>query len=470
MESSRIGLGIGLALAAMAACTGDVGSLLGVPGAGGASGTGSANGTNGSGSGAGGGVDISSGSGSCTGLECQQVPCSGAAKTTVSGTVYAPEGTLPLYNVLVYVPNAPLDDIPDGASCDKCGFVSGAPLVTALTDTHGRFVLENVPVGSDIPLVIQVGKWRRQLKLPSVAKCSDTPIADHELTSLPSKQSEGHIPRIALTTGGADPLEYLLRKIGLEPQEFTTSSGNGRVNLFAASGGSKAYLGINNDAAIEPAVPFWSALATLKKYDLVLLACEGDQVISEKSVAARQAMQDYAAAGGRIFMSHWHNVWLQQGPAPWPTTAKWDFQNDPPEPYTGVVQTGFPKGKALSDWLVNVGASSTPGELPITAPQHTVSTVNNAAVTPWITGKKPDTGSVKYLTFNAPMGAPDDKVCGRVVFSDIHVSSGDKTGKPFPTGCVTSGLSPQEKALVFMLFDLSACVQNDNEPPIPPAK
>jgi hypothetical protein len=63
-------------------------------------------------------------------------------------------------------------------SCDRCGApVSGSPIATALTDESGHFVLRNVPVGVNIPLVVQVGKWRRQVSLPTVAPCVDTAIS-----------------------------------------------------------------------------------------------------------------------------------------------------------------------------------------------------------------------------------------------------------------------------------------------------
>jgi hypothetical protein len=186
---------------------------------------------------------------------------------------------------------------------------------------------------------------------------------------------------------------------------------------------------------------------------------------------ARQAMQAYADAGGRVFASHWHNVWIQRGPAPWPQVATFmggpDLSNARTQ-FVADIETSFPKGMALADWLVAVNASMMRGKLGIYEAQHTVSAVAPMFSTRWIHSMATSPTSVQYFTFNTPAGAEAGKECGRVVFTDIHVSSGDQSNRPWPTGCRTTELSPQEKALAFMLFDLSSCVQRDDVPPRPP--
>jgi hypothetical protein len=432
--------------------------------------------------------------GPCRNLECRQSTCTTGScvaptcavgvKTTVSGVVYDPAGKVPLYNVVVYVPNAPLDAVPEGASCDRCGAtLSGMPIASALTDESGHFVLENVPTGADVPLVIQVGKWRRQLTVPAVASCADTALTDPNLTRLPRNQSEGHIPKIALTTGNADALECLLRKIGLDDAEFTPEAGAGRVNLFAGVGGSNRYNApLNGGAALTGVEPWWDSAANLMSYDIVLHSCEGTENPTNKSPMARQAFLQYTSAGGRAFLSHWHNYWLEHGPAPLSMVATFDHQDDLPSPFTATLDTSFPKGQAMANWLVNVGGSTTPGQLVILAGQHTVDTVNTTYSQRWIYSDAMPMArqqtlhnpSVQYLTFNTPADAPVDQQCGRVVLSDIHVSNAgtpaDQSGPnlPFPTGCRATNLSPQEKALEFMLFDLSSCIIPDSGMPIPP--
>jgi hypothetical protein len=402
----------------------------------------------------------------CVNLECRQVLCEGGTTTTISGTVHDPAGKVPLYNVVVYVPNAKVEPFKDGASCDRCGNISGSPLVSAITDTKGKFVLSNVPTGKDVPLVIQVGKWRRQIVVPEIKACADNPL-DAGVLRLPKNRSEGDIPKIAITTGGADPLECLLRKVGVDDSEFGVRGGGERIHIYAGQNGGGTQLASGTAYAKQAAL--WPDAPTISKYDILLLACEGageDIVGPDKPAPSREAMRDYMNAGGRIFMSHLHKYWLLHGPDPLPTVATFVEKPDLANPTTAFIDTSFPKGVALSEWMVNVGGSTKAGEFVLNAGQHTVDAVNAATSQRWIYGKDPT--SVMYYTFNTPIGTKPEEQCGRVVFSDIHVSSGDTVGAAFPTGCKTTDLSPQEKALEFMLFDLSSCLNPDKEKPKPP--
>lgn len=295
---------------ALAACGADKMQDGGRAAAGGTSATGGAGGTNSTAgtfaNPGGGGMDSKPPTGGtkpiekCQNLQCQQAECKGGMKTTVSGRVFDPAGKNPLYNIVVYIPNAPLEPLPSGASCDTCdSLYSGWPIATALTDSAGRFSIENVPAGANIPFVAQVGKWRRQFTIPMVTECQDNPQPDGMFT-LPKSQMEGDIPNIAISTGGADTLECLLRRIGIDPIEYVPGpGGTGRIHIFQGAGGPLPIpgLGAPNTNPPAPASPvaLWDSVTNLLMYDIVLLSCEG----SETQSMNQQALFDYANMGGR---------------------------------------------------------------------------------------------------------------------------------------------------------------------------
>jgi hypothetical protein len=447
----------------------------------------------GSGGASGSGITGTAGAaGPCTGLACNQstctmgsctVPaCAAGARTTVSGVVYDPAGKVPLYNITVYVPNKALDPIVDGPTCDPCdpktgtSLLSGDPITITKTDEKGHFQLGlmggDVPAGDNIPLVIQVGKWQRQVTVAHVTACTDTMLTDVNQTRLPRNQMEGHIPKIALTTGQKDAMECLLRKIGIEDPEFTPETGTGRVNFYAGGGGTSSYAPtLNGGAAFTPASPWWDSLDNLKKYDILLHSCEGgfgsydgnNPPMSTKSPAALQALQDWADLGGRVFASHWHAYWFEKGTPSFQSIATFNHRDGIPNPYDATIDQTFPTGKSLATWMMNVGGSTMPGIVTIAqdASNRLVDAATGGTTSQrWIYASTLTPQSVQYLSATTPIPGGH---CGRAVLSDIHVSAGavgsDMPATPFPGGCITTDLSPQEKVIEFMLFDIAACVQ-----------
>ncbi len=397
---------------------------------------------------------------SCTNLQCRQQTCAGKAKTTVSGTVYDPAGKSPLYNVIVYVPNAPLEPQAVGATCARCGSVlSGQPIVTALTDTHGHFVLENVPVGENVPVVVQIGKWRRQVTVPNVRACQDNEYGDRETFRLPKNQKEGELPRIALSTG-CDPMECLIRKIGIDDAEFTAGDGSGRVHLYRGTGGG----GVEGSTS---AYDFWTDEAKLSTYDVVINACECKPYA--RGPGAYTSMQHFLDKGGRFFGSHYHYNWFTDVPSETNEAVEWT-PGGKCNAGPNLVDDTFPKGKALAEWLMVTGGSTKYGEIPLSCAPLDVSRTKNKLATGWIFDSP--TQSPSYVSFNTPVAAADPKdQCGRVVFADLHVTQenhGDLAGLTYPNGCLSPDLTAQEKALEFMFFDLSSCVLDDSKAPTVP--
>jgi hypothetical protein len=436
----------------------------------------------------------SSGPGPCTNLQCQldkPGECTGNG-TTISGMVYDPAGKTPLYNVLLYVPNTALAPIPTGASCDRCDSpISGTPVAAGLSDATGHFVIKNAPSGTNVPLVIQIGKWRRKIILPTVTKCQDNAFSDPNTVRLPRSMNDRaagdapgdvHMPLIALSTGHADALDCLLRKIGIADSEFTTDSGTGRVHMYVGGAGNMSNEGsatlASGGSLSGSYTTLFPNIGKMLGYDVLILQCESGQLTSAKDPYLGN-MKRYADSGGRIFVEHLHSYWIRAGLPPWPATANWatSIQDDLTQPGMSInvtVDTSFPKGIAMADWLQATGASTTRGVFPVFEAQNSVFEVYGTTRR-WIYTTSPAT--TQYLTFNTPVEARAENQCGRVVFTDVHVgtASGDSSdpAKPFPTACAAPipALSPQAKAIEFMFFDLSSCVQIDTgtptTPPIP---
>lgn len=398
----------------------------------------------------------------CTNLQCRQVVCKNAKKTTLSGRINIPAGNMPVPGAYVYVPNGALKSIAPGPSCERCDTLfSGDPVARTQTDLDGKFVLDNVPIGDNVPLVVQVGKWRREVNVSYVEACRETALPE-ENTRLPKTSAEGNIPKIALATGGADVLECLLRKLGIADSEFTPETGTGRVNLYTGvtTGSSKYDTTLNGGVNFTSARTLWSNSANLNQYDLFIGSCEGSMQPSNESAQSIQNIFDFVNAGGRVFASHWHSYWIRQQTA-WNGMMTFNNRADIGNT-TATIDTNFSRGSTLASWLVqpSVGGSTMLGKLDLRDAQNTLQSVDPARVQTWIT--VPASQNVQYVSFDTPTTAPASSKCGRFVLSDIHVSSGDMPSQPFPKGCTTTTLSPQEKALIFLLFDLSSCI----EPPI----
>ena len=388
----------------------------------------------------------------CTNLCLNQVACPGSKTTTISGIVYAPNGTDPLPNALVYVPNAAVAPFAPGVACDNCGAsVSGSPLVSTTTGPDGKFSLTNAPVGTNIPLVVQIGRWRRQVKVARVNACVDNP-QPVALTRLPKNRGEGDIPHMAFATGSLDALECVLRKIGVDDTEFTAASGPGRIHLYSGAGSAGASAGPSTTSETN----LWGSSATLNQYDMVLFPCQGGKY--DMTPAAQANMIAYANAGGRVFATHYSYVWLYND-APFSGTANWAVDGPVPIDQTGTIDTTFPKGATLAQWLVNVGASTTYGQIPLKSLRKDMSSVI-APSQSWISVSSPPS-TVMHYTFNTPVGASASQQCGRVLFDDFHVEEANAGGTAFPVECTAGAMTAQEKLLEFMLFDLSTCITPD---------
>ncbi|MGO9837131.1 MAG: hypothetical protein ACLP1X_23290 [Polyangiaceae bacterium] len=468
----------------------------------------------------------------CTGLCQQQVACDGGTTTTLTGyvrsglqegaTSWVPAGTVPdpVPGVLVYIPTTaitPFDSNPNApqVQCSQCGAdVSGNPLVEATTDYTGKFTLSNVPVSTSatdtIPIVIQLGHWRRQYSFAILNPCTQNTLT--AAMNLPSSSTEGDIPLTAISTGSYDPIECVLLKMGINQNEFMsyttwaaetatgTAPKQGRVHIYTATAAETGgTANANPGATLAPRADETALMGTgatgsatngnYMDYDQILLPCWGGPV--PKSAAELFDLGYYGDHGGHFFATHFSYSWLSgNNNSQLNSIANWDLRaddNDTPTVngtmFTGDVSNTVPPTVPVTNpgvfvqWLNYVGALSNgnPAGAPpaaptvaITAGRHDVDSVANGSVE-WIDGTDPN-GAVNskatpptaemllHFTFDMPIAATSGQ-CGHGIFSDFHVNSATQSnGKTFPNECDQTALNSQERIIEYMIWDLSSCV------------
>jgi hypothetical protein len=392
----------------------------------------------------------------CQGLQCQVQNCGGSAHTTISGTVYDPAGNNPLYNILVYIPTFPSNPLPTishGMSCDTCAAKIDNAMATALTDAKGHFTITDAPVGQNIPIVVQVGKWRRKYTIPTVNACVDnvpfpTSNAPANRLRLPAKQSEGDMPLIAYATG-CDPMDSLLKKIGIDAAEFTAENKGGMVEVYQG-----------NSSTINPpgstsAYTFWNDVNAMERHDIVINACECSPYPRNNGYAN---LDTYLNGGGRFFGSHYHINFFadSSAAADLKSAGTWnEWGSCGTAPYD--IDTTFPKGKAMADWMNNIFPTAPYGQVAITSGcmVQDIHAATSGIAQQWI--YENGTKYPGYISINTPTTKQPQDRCGRAVLTDLHV------------GTTGTTLEQQEAALEFMFFDLAACVQSDSSTPQPPS-
>ena len=442
--------------------------------------------------------------------------CANGAKTTVTGKVFDPAGKNPIYNVVVFVPNDPntLPPITPGtSSCSACDTSVGDYVTATLTDHNGAFTLKGVPTGKNVPIVLQIGKWRRILTIPSVADCKTTaaPSSGTGQLRLPKNQQEGDMPQMALLTGGLDDLGCFLTKVGIDPKEYSAPGAGGRLDIYQGLGGAGGLLGGAGKApglstgtagnCTNTSCPLWASTKSFEAYDIVFLACEGNTYDPDENPdgggpgqppfgggggganvtkVGKQAMHDWLNEGGKVFATHFHYTWFKNGPPDFQSVATWLGYSIGSGTCTNcTIDTTLPSGMNFQSWLQGVGALSGTG-ITLTGVADSVSTVNAATTTRWIygsSGQNTGASDTKYMSFETPIGGIDvdagelmgKKYCGKAVFTDLH--AGGAPSGDIPGSCQAANMTAQEKALEFLIFNLAACVSDESKPmmlPPPP--
>lgn len=366
---------------------------------------------------------------------------------TVQGRVLAPNGMDPVDEALISKPLT-IREFPPEVRCEVCGDPEDAYCAAVHSRPDGSFILDRMPTGRHT-LVIQKGRFRKKLEV-------DIPCGTLDLTAeqtrLPRNPMEGDIPKIAVATGDFDQIECVLNKIGLDATAFDRYEG--------------ASAGLLLPTGLRPFSELVTNYDLLRTYNVVFVNCTQDafeQLLAMPTVQAN--LERYVGAGGRLYLTDWSYDWVEQVPQFSPYI---DFGRDmsgaaPEAPNGAAVGPGMIEIEAevvdpgLKEWMRGAGALGAGDTVHVKdfLQMWVMMLAYGNTTIEWVRGNVPGAGVVPLtVTF-------DYNQCGRVLFSSYHTLGRDPLSflTPYPMYCRPEPLSPQERILEYLIFEISACVQ-----------
>ncbi|MBS2014122.1 MAG: hypothetical protein JST00_14625 [Deltaproteobacteria bacterium] len=355
---------------------------------------------------------------------------------TLTGTVLAPEGTVPISNALVYVADAMPPRLPQAAYCDKCiELPAGTPYTYSKAD--GTFSMPIYKEG-DAFLVVQKGNFRRARKITTKAGTEAIAKGYTTLPGFTNPDVGDEIPRIGIAYGGFDKIELSLVKLGIKSFDRY-----GKDPILDPKGLPPS-VGQPMDLVNSP--------EKLAQYHIVLLPCAlGGLNCGAPSAAQKTNLQNYVKGGGKLYVTDYSYEYVNQT---WPGFITWRGKDGKDltssAAYGSACQDGaYTKtGKAddpgLGAWLGAIGETSFDlkdswtiiskvNPMPSTDPEGKPITMTPKV---WMTSVGTGPSTVSF-----------ESQCGRVLFSTYHAEGGEDTA-----------LLAQEKALLYILLEVGVCV------------
>jgi hypothetical protein len=405
----------------------------------------------------------------CQGVGCNVMNCPQGTDTTVAGTLYAPNGVDPVPNATIYVPATAPAAFPNGVACDLCGTISG--VVTSTVTRHdGGFTLTGVPVGANVQIVAELGRFRA-VRSMNVEYCKSNIVPKDPNTfgiRLPGKDADlnpgDRVPKIAVATGEFDQIECVLKRMGLS-----------QIDLYNDRSGAPL------PATIATFESLLTDPAKMKTYNIIFVNCTKAEDFEPtlKKAGVLKNIEDYVASGGRLYATDWAYDVIHQvpefaqaicfveggvdGPAPPMTCPTAPLAPEAAHSNTKWDTSAKIKDLTMEKWLGNFTNTIINGVVPVA---FNFVVINRTADTSKVFAEG-EAMSAGGLPLQAKGVRPltvtfDYKQCGRVHYSSYNTEPNagvfDAPTTRYPMCDMRTTFNPQERMLEYLIFETAQCI------------